>query len=60
MILRRVHEQLQGVVRVNEKKVETAQKLLKLKLITKGMSLTSAIAYYKVCNVLLRTVLKIL
>ena len=54
------HKQIQDIVKVNEKKLETAKKLLKLKLITKGMGLTSAIVYYKICNALLRTVLKII
>ena len=58
--LQKVHEQIQGVVRVNEKKLETVQKLLKLKLITKGIGLTSAVIYYKICNVLLGVLLKIL
>ena len=56
----KAHEQIQGVVRVNEKKLETAQKLLKLKLITRGIGLTALMVYYKACNVLLGILLKIL
>ena len=55
-----VHRRIQDAVRVNEKKLETVQKLLKLKLIARGMGLTVLIVYYKVCNTLLRIALKIL
>jgi len=58
--LQRIREQVQGVVKVNEKKLETAQKLLKLKLITRGVSLTALMVYYRVCNALLGILLKIL
>ena len=58
--MQKVCKQLQGVFNANEKKLETAHKLLKLKLITKGMSLRVLIAYYEVCNALLRIALKIL
>jgi len=58
--LQRVHGRIQGVVRVNEKKLETVKKLLRLRLITRGMSLTALIVYYKLCNALLRIALKIL
>lgn len=57
--MQNIRRQVQGVVRVNEKKLETAQKLLKLKLITRGMGLTALIVYYKLCNALLRIALKI-
>jgi len=58
--LQRVHGRIQGVVRVNEKKLETVKKLVRLRLITRGMSLTALIVYYKLCNALLRIALKIL
>ena len=58
--LQKVYEQIQRIVIINEKKLETVQKLLKLKLITKGVSLTALVVYYKVCNALLRVALKIL
>ena len=58
--MQRVHGRIQGVVRVNEKKLETVKKLLRLRLITRGMSLTALIVYYKLCNALLRIALKIL
>jgi len=59
LILQKVHEQIQGIVKVNEKKLEIVQKLLKLKLITKGMGLTTLIVYYKIFNTLLGIALKI-
>jgi len=59
-VLQGVHGRIQDVVSVNEKKLETVQKLLKLKLIARGMGLTVLIVYYKVCNTLLRIALKIL
>jgi len=58
--LQKIHEQIRGVVTLNEKKLETVRKLLKLKLITKGVGLTALVIYYKVCNALLGVALKIL
>jgi len=55
-----VHRRIQDAVRVNEKKLETVQKLLKLKLIARGMGLTVLVVYYKICTTLLRIALKIL
>ena len=58
--MKKVHEQIQSTVIINEKKLETVRKLLKLKLITKGVGLTALVIYYKVCNALLGVALKIL
>jgi len=57
--LQKFHGQIQGVVNETEKKLETAQKLMKLKLITRDTSLTALIVYYKLYNGLLRIALKI-
>ena len=53
------YERIQEGIRRRERSLEIMQKLLKLKLITKRADLTILMTYYRVCNAVLRAVLKI-
>jgi hypothetical protein len=52
-------EWLQEAVRRRERSLEVMRKLLKLKLITKRADLTVLVIYYRVCNAILRAVVKV-
>jgi len=52
-------EFLLNSVRQRETVLETMQLLLKQKLVTKRIDLTVLAIYYKVCNVMLRAMVKI-
>jgi len=52
-------QQLQRIIEVNQKCLETVQKLLELKLITNRIDLLTTITCYKIRNIFLRIVIKI-
>lgn len=53
------YERIQEIIRRRERSLEITQKLLKLKLIRKRAGLTILMIYYRVCNAILRAVIKI-
>ena len=53
------YERIQEGIRRRERSLEIMQKLLKLRLITKRADLTILMIYYRVCNAILRAVIKI-
>lgn len=53
------YERIQEGIRRRERTLEIMQKLLKLKLIRKRADLTILMLYYRVCNAILRTVVKV-
>lgn len=53
------YERIQEVIRRREESLEIMRKLLNLKLIRKKADLTILMIHYRVCNAVLRAVIKI-